>query len=419
MRIPHEKQRDIVFVTITVLLSLGLLFIPSGFEYPYPKDASVRTSAMVETVNDSLVKVIGPITEGIQQVTIRVLGGRFKGLRLETNNHLIGKLELDKFLSPGDKVFVVLDLTEGRDAVAYANIIDHYRTDKTILLLLLFFACLIFVGGWIGAKAIISFIFSGILILKVFLPGVLWGWNPILIALVVVTILTAVIIFLVGGLTRKGLTAFIGSMGGVVTTAVLATVFSYAFNIHGAVRPFTETLLYTGFGNLNLVHIFIAGVFIASSGAVMDLAMDISAAMFEVQLKYPQIPRGELIKSGMTVARHAVGTMTTTLLLAYSGGYTGMMMTFIARGVPLENIINMVYVSSELIHTLVGSFGLVLVAPLTAVAGGFVYVPHAKRLTMAVLEETDVMDVAMDVVMDVDVDLEKKAKAGLVWPMPD
>jgi hypothetical protein len=38
---------------------------------------------------------------------------------------------------------------------------------------------------------------------------------------------------------------------------------------------------------------------------------------------------------------------------------------------------------------------------------------------MAVLEETDVMDVAMDVVMDVDVDLEKKAKAGLVWPMPD
>ena len=411
MRMPHEKHRDIVFVIVTALLSVGLLLIPSGFEYPYPKDASVRTSAMVVTVDDSLVKVIGPITEGIQQVTIRVLAGRFKGLQIETTNNLIGKLELDKFLSPGDTVFVVLDLTDRRDAVVYANIIDHYRTDKTILLLLLFFACLILVGGWIGIKAIISFIFSGLLILKIFLPGVLWGWDPILIALIVVTILTAVIIFLVGGLTRKGLTAFIGSMGGVVTTAILATVFSYAFNIHGAVRPFTETLLYTGFGNLNLVHIFIAGVFIASSGAVMDLAMDISAAMSEVQLNHPCITRLQLIHSGMTVARHAVGTMTTTLLLAYSGGYTGMLMTFIARGVPLENVINMVYVSSELIHTLVGSFGLVLVAPLTAVAGGIIYVPIATRLTMADIHESE------DACADVDVEIQ--AKDGLVWPIQD
>jgi uncharacterized membrane protein len=64
--------------------------------------------------------------------------------------------------------------------------------------------------------------------------------------------------------------------------------------------------------------------------------------------------------------------MTTTLLLAYSGGYIGMLMTFLARGVPFENVLNMVYVSSELVHTFVGSFGLVLVAPLTAVAGGII-----------------------------------------------
>ena len=91
----------------------------------------------------------------------------------------------------------------------------------------------------------------------------------------------------------------------------------------------------------------------------MDLAMDISASMHEVLEKHPTITRFELMTSGLTVGRHAVGTMTTTLLLAYSGGYTGMLMNFIGRGVPFENVINMVFVSSELIHTFVGSFGLV------------------------------------------------------------
>ena len=111
----------------------------------------------------------------------------------------------------------------------------------------------------------------------------------------------------------------------------------------------------------------------------MDLAMDIAAAMYEIREKHPCISRGELFRSGLTVGRHAVGTMTTTLLLAYSGGYMGMLLTFIARGIPMENVLNMVYVSSELVHTFVGSFGLVLVAPFTAMAGSLVMVPFAPQ----------------------------------------
>jgi uncharacterized membrane protein len=49
-----------------------------------------------------------------------------------------------------------------------------------------------------------------------------------------------------------------------------------------------------------------------------------------------------------------------------------MIMTFIAQGIPLENVINMVWVSSEVVHTLVGCCGLVLVAPHTVFAGGII-----------------------------------------------
>ena len=72
----------------------------------------------------------------------------------------------------------------------------------------------------------------------------------------------------------------------------------------------------------------------------------------------------------MNVGRAAMGTMTTTLLLAYSGGYVALLMVFMAQGTPLYNILNYKYVASEIIHTVVGSFGLVTVAPFTALCAG-------------------------------------------------
>jgi uncharacterized membrane protein len=64
--------------------------------------------------------------------------------------------------------------------------------------------------------------------------------------------------------------------------------------------------------------------------------------------------------------------MTTTLLLAYSGGYITLLMAFMAQGVPLTNLFNLIYVAAEVLKTVVGSFGLVMVAPFTAIVGGFV-----------------------------------------------
>jgi uncharacterized membrane protein len=77
--------------------------------------------------------------------------------------------------------------------------------------------------------------------------------------------------------------------------------------------------------------------------------------------------------SGMAVGRSVIGTMTTTLLLAYSGGYITMMMLFMAQGIPIVNILNLHYVAAEFLNTIVGSFGLITVAPFTAVVGGFIF----------------------------------------------
>jgi hypothetical protein len=118
---------------------------------------------------------------------------------------------------------------------------------------------------------------------------------------------------------------------------------------------------------------FTSSRFIACSGAVMDLAMDIAASMDEIRKKKPDIGFWEHVGSGMAVGRAVVGTMTTTLLLAYSGSYIGLLMLFMGQGIPLLSILNRGFMAAEVLNTIVGSLGVVAVAPLTALAGGLLY----------------------------------------------
>ena len=141
-------------------------------------------------------------------------------------------------------------------------------------------------------------------------------------------------------------------------------------NIHGAIMTGSESLLYSGYQDLNLTEIFMAAIFIGSSGAMMDLAVDITSAVDEVIHKKPDIKPWEAVKSGLTVGRAAMGTITTTLLLAYSGSCIAQLMVFMAQGTPLDCILNYKYIAAEIIHTVAGSFGIVAVAPVTAVAAG-------------------------------------------------
>lgn len=378
MTLVREAKNEIIFVAIIIALGALLVLIPTGYKSPYAPGTSEPAIARITRVDDSVVKIIGPVKEGEQQLELHILTGRFAGRDYLSSNNLVGKLEIDKFFAPGDRVLVVVDLKDGGKEAGYVNVIDHFRADLLALVAALFLVLLVILGGWTGLKSVISFAFTALVIFKFLMPAMLWGWDPVWTTLAVVAVIEASAIFLIGGLTRRALTAFAGAMGGVLVTAFLADLVTRALKIHGAVRPFAETLLYSGFGHLDLTGLFIAGVFLASSGAVMDLSMDIAAAMDEVREKKPSIRAAELLRSGLSVGRQVLGTMTTTLLLAYSSSYSALIMTFIAQGVPLLNAINMVFVSAELVHTLVGSLGLVLVAPLTALAGSWLLAPGPK-----------------------------------------
>lgn len=371
-------SRQLAAVYVSIVLLIVLLIIPTGYEDAQIYQDMDKCAAEVLKTDESRIIDTGLVRSGEQSCRVRLLGGRFKGQEADAFNMLNGSLENDKLFAVGDKAQVVVSY-DG-DEILSVNMIDHYRIPWEIALAALSILVLVAIAGRQGIRAILSFVITVLMIWKVLVPTYLNGYNPIITGMLITGILTVVIISLVYGFERRTAAAVSGAMAGLIVTAVLGVIFTDVLKIHGAIMPYSESLLYSGFADLNLTKIFMASIFIGASGAVMDLAVDITSAVWEVVCKKPEIGWKEAACSGMNVGRAAMGTMTTTLLLAYSGGYVTLMMVFMAQGTPLYNIFNYKYVASEILDTIVGSMGLVSVAPLTALCSGWLLTHKSRKL---------------------------------------
>ncbi len=373
------KKKIDRYLFIIILCALVLLWIiPTGFENPTLRRDIIIHKARVTEVDNSDVESISATMLGTQRLQVVALEGEFKGDTLNSFNLLVGDRSRDKLFCVGDRIVAISRMDPTHTSIIDCRAEEYHRTGLIWLLVLSFALCLVWFAGWTGVKAALSFIFTALTLWKVLIPALLKGYSPILVAVGVVFSTTLVVVLLVGGVSRKGFVALGGSTAGVGATAILALIFGHLFKIPGTVMPYAESLLYAGYSDLNFSQIFISCIFISSAGAVMDVAMDIASAQDELISNAPQLSARELIRSGLNVAAPVVGSMTTTLLFAYSGSLTFVFMAFMAQGAPMESIINRAYISAEILHTLVGSFGLVLVAPLTALIGGYIYT-HPKR----------------------------------------
>lgn len=364
------SKKNVVFILIFFAIIAALLALPTGFEDARQFKDAEKCKVLVEAVDNSSLINTGLIRTGQQVCTVRFLSGKFKMQTAEGWNMLGGSLFQDKLFRPGDKAQAVVHHYDGE--IISVNLIDYYRLDGELLLALAFAVFLVVFARGVGLRSVFSFAITILVLWKILVPLFLKGHNPIFVGLAAVAIMTFVILALVYGFDKKLLSSFCGAMSGIVFAMVLSIICTSSFHIHGAVMANSEALLYSGFQDLNLTQIFMASVCVGASGSVMDLSVDITSAVSEVVRNCPGISRKEAIKSGLTVARAAMGTMTTTLLLAYSGTCIATLMTFMAQGTPVYNILNNNIVAAEIINTIAGSFGLAMTAPLTAVIAGTV-----------------------------------------------
>jgi uncharacterized membrane protein len=333
-----------------------------------PPAAEIK--ARVLTVDNTEVRSSGLSHIGFQTLEIQFLEGNFKGKTVPAVNNLTGQTDIENLFKQGDTIIAAPILKNG--VIEHVKAVDLFRQDAILALFSLFVVSLLLYAGVIGIKALISFILSFFIIWEVLIQQILDGHPPLMTTTYTIVLLSAIIIFLIAGINAKGLTAFIGTISGLFVTLFVTMFFGGKIGLFGMTQPYVNALMFSGYYDLDIQQIFYSAIILGASGAAMDIAMDVAASMDEIKNKKPEICPKELIKSGFIIGRQVIGTMSTTLLLAYSGGYLTLLMIFKVKEPSLMRMLNMKIVAAEIMRTLVGSIGLIMVAPITAIVGGII-----------------------------------------------
>lgn len=364
------KKIGITALTAIFLALLVFIIKPEGYFF---KKENIGKVLAVDN-SDAIVQGVSKV--GCQHLKIKILTGEFKGTEIETNNLLSGSMEYDEFYEPEDKILMAVSFNEETEKVT-GKVLSLLRIEKIAGLAFIFIFFLISYARKVGVQSLISFAGSVLIIWNYLIPALKKGENVFIITVLTLIFLSGLIIFLVAGFTKKGWSAFLGTLSGLFVTAALTFCFGDTFKIDGMNQPMAQSVLFSSFMSINLLDIFYSAIVIGASGAAMDIAMDIamdmSATIQELKYHNPNISRKDLIKSGFNVGRSVIGTMTTTLLLAYSGGFLTLMILFLERDTSLMQILNMKIVTSEIIKIIIGSIGLVVVAPITTYIASFIY----------------------------------------------
>ena len=319
---------------------------------------------------------------GEQVVTVKMTTGVRKGEVIQmtsASGFLFGTA-----CTPGLHVIVVQSVS-GDSTVS--SVYSRDRGGVILLFGLLYLVALIAVGGRQGLKASAGLIITFFIIIFIWIPLIYLRVSPIRSAVVICALTTILTFWCIGGISRKTITATLGTVSGVVIAGIFAEIFSLATGISGWNVSNIETLLTIWESNrIKVGGLLFAGILISALGAEMDVAMSISSSMQEVCRQNPGISRWELFCAGMRVGRDMMGTDSNTLLLAFVGTEVSQLVLNFAYDLPTAQVLNSNNIGIAVMQGLSGSFGIVLSVPITVLIASWIFRGKPSESTERVLQ---------------------------------
>lgn len=355
---------------IAIFLSFILVLIcifSSNFSYADEVNEDTAKAEVLEIISSD--EDGGILGAGQQLVKVKILSGKYKGEEVLIQNELSGNPAFEVKVDKGDKVIIFID-EEAEDSPVFY--ISNFVRDRYVLITVLIFAVLLLIiGKKSGLKSLITLSLTALIVIKFMLPMILKGHNPIVISVLSAIIITIITFLIVSGFNSKSISAIIGTLIGVLFAGFLAYYIGSLTKLTGLSSEEANMLMYIPQNiNFDFKGLLFAGIIVGTLGAVMDVAMSISSAMYEMKSIHPEIDKKDLMKSGLNIGRDIMGTMTNTLILAYTGSSISLLLLFMAYEASLINIVNMDLIATEIIRAMTGSIGLIIAIPATVLVNG-------------------------------------------------
>ena len=307
-----------------------------------------------------------------QHLKIEILDGSHKGETM-TIRHTIERIMPGYYIfKVGDKLLV--RATEDNGKIETVKIQEKVRDTQVYLIVGLFVALLLIIGGIKGLKTLVSLVIAVTMIFFGYIPLIIKGVNPILASLGISIPVVIITLIIISGKNIKTLVAIIGTSLGVIISGILAFIFGNLAHLTGLADDSSISLAYIPqFRNLDYKGILFGTILIGAIGAIMDVAISIASALYEINDLDKNISKKNMIISGMNIGKDMMGSMSNTLILAYVGTTLHLIILFIVYRIRFTEIINLDSIATEIIRAMAGSIGLIITIPVTVVIGTAIY----------------------------------------------
>lgn len=379
LRMDMIKRQQLINI-FSILLSLIILL--SGI-------ICVRTSHTEEDSFTTYKSVVAEITDkqmdelnlgdySVISWTIyfeaEITNGEKKGMTVSAVQFIDGMEAVNpSAVKPGSRVILFSSTDEDHSLPAFI-FVEYDRSKVLIVLATLFILLLLVLGRRQGVRTLVSLVFTFSAIFLVFIPAILEGLNIYLATVLLCTYIILMSLLVINGANTKSFCAIVGNLGGLILAGLLALVFSEISHLTGMTGEDTLLLIRSGAASeVNLIALIWSGIVIGSLGAVMDVAMSVSTAMYELTQHTETRDYKVLLKSGLQVGADVLGTMTNTLLLAYVGSSLALLMIMITYYTDRLLLFNSEMVVVEVLQALIGSIGILAAIPITSLVAARIY----------------------------------------------
>lgn len=362
------NKKNIIWIGFMLSFFIFLIIFNKRLDYKKPEDRPVGIEYAKAEVISIVSEELEPdpdfpyINIGKQNLELKILSGDRKG-EVVTANNFIGRVD-NKPAKVGTK-FIISSFDDFITTV----IVNYSREMALYLLVLIFMFIVIFIGRLKGIKSLFSLGFTMVCIIFLFIPLIIRGMNPIVASVIIVILLTGVTMLSLNGVSKKTMVACFSCILCTAIAGILAYLFGVITNISSFNTYEAQDLLFVAQKtSLRIKDLLFAGIIIASLGAIMDTTISITSSVFEMFEVNKELTSEQLFTSGMNIGKDVMGTMTNTLILAFTGSSINIVVIYFMYNLPYMQLINIDSIVIEVIQGISGGIALVLSIPISAFA---------------------------------------------------
>ncbi len=349
----------VVLFTLVLFLGAGSALAQESESEIAPPSTTLMKARVLSITEQEVKNIPGTdVQSTYQTITAIILDGAEEGKVITIEDDYLSLLV--------GEVFYAQHTIGVFDGVDYYSVSSPYRLPQLGWLIGLFVLVVCLFGGMQGVRGLASLIGSFLFIFYLLLPGILAGYSPLLVTVVVSSFIIIVSSYITHGFTRSTSSAVIGMIVTVTITGILAYLSVHFTRLTGFGSEEVMYLNLNTRGGIDIIGLLLGGMIIGLLGVLYDAAIGQAVSVEELVRIAPHVSRRYIYTRAIRIGREHIGALVNTLAIAYVGVSLPLLLLFYqTSNATITQIINNEMFATEIVRMMIGSIGLVLAVPIT------------------------------------------------------